>query len=211
MRKTIITVGIILALCVAGLLAATTFRPITFASDEDVDSLSVIADDGTAIREITMNTLEWFTPGEYHLRPNGAKIDQSTITITVERGFGGQTIAVEPGYSQSYLASLEPGVTSIISTELFSRYSDVMQSYDITGGTLHGEGEWYTALLYNKETTDNSSYDVYRVVAKKGDGDAWEIIHRPVLIATKSNFPDVPKDILNAVNTAVVNPSVYED
>lgn len=69
-------------------------------------------------------------------------------------------------------------------------------SYTLQSGQLYGSGEWYGALIVPK-----TGGDTLRIVLKK-TGQSWSVATDPPnIIVSSVVFPDIPIEILRAVNS----------
>lgn len=97
-----------------------------------------------------------------------------------------------------------------IKTVITTAYPLVATDYIINKGALFDEGQWYgTTLSYHGKDTLNR--DTLRVLLQKKDG-VWILRTKPpVPLLSTEAFPDVPKDILKAINQPISLPSTDEN
>ena len=134
--------------------------------------------------------------GDYVVIPTGTIITNNPINITVSKD---EQILIDPNYSLSYLSSIASKEKNNIYKLLLEKYPSLINDYDIKLENTYQKGEWFGGLLVNKNSTPNNKKDIYRFIAYKNN-DTWEIINYPDLILSKSEYQNVPIEILNSIN-----------
>jgi len=98
-----------------------------------------------------------------------------------------------------------PTITAVIT----AAYPLISTDYTINNGKLYGDGQWFgTTLTY--KGTDTANRDTLRLLLQKKDG-SWVLRTTPPQpILSAKAFPDVPKDILQAINQPISLPAGSE-
>lgn len=104
-----------------------------------------------------------------------------------------------PSLSKSELNTQLTTELPTITQALLTAYPAISSLYTINRGALYDQGQWYgTTLIYQGADTDNR--DTLRLLMQK-KGGTWHLRSLPPrLILSASDFPDVPKTILQSVN-----------
>jgi hypothetical protein len=112
-----------------------------------------------------------------------------------------KTIAIDPYYSDSSLNQLLEQQYPVLQSILRAKYPNI-SLYTIQKGKLYHWGDWYgTTLTY--VGSDYLNRDTLRVILKKENGQ-WVIkTDPPSIVFSKFNYPDIPVDILSAVNNTL--------
>ena len=134
--------------------------------------------------------------GDYYYIINSVNFDNTEHIFSIDNS--NIIITVDPNYSATYLAKLlsieQDNILSVIKTA----YPTIISSYTITNTTLFKKGEWCGAII-EKVINSRDIADPYRVILKK-ENNKWIMVHYPEIVVTKTNFPDVPVEVLTAVN-----------
>lgn len=182
-----------------------SFKDISFVINSDVSEISIYKkeniDNKKDPKKISSSQTIKLQTGDYVIVPSGFKISTDQISVSITKN---TQININPKYSNSYLKTLIPGVENIISSILLEKYPGIMTTYKITSSSLFNKGEWFGALLENKESNFNRKKDLFGFVAYK-DNNVWKIINYPELILSKSVYKTVPIDILNGINSLISN------
>lgn len=108
--------------------------------------------------------------------------------------------------SEKQLRDRLTGEIQTITAVLLTAYPKINIDYTIGDSKLYGEGQWFgTTLTHTGADKDNR--DTLRVLMQKKDG-IWIIRSTPPepLLSVKK-YPDVPRDILIAINKPVSLPA----
>lgn len=198
-KKIIISILILIALICGGLLLKyfLSFKNVTINLSDDTSSLTIFNSNNIEIHNIKDSQTIKIQTGNYIFIPEGEKISSDAITVVITKH---ETINIDPDYSNIYLESiLETEKTKI--QKLFNdKYPNIITNYTIKNYQLFKKGEWFGGILVKNNSSFNNKKDTFRFVAKKTDG-VWEIINYPDLILTAKDYPDVPLDILNEINS----------
>lgn len=135
--------------------------------------------------------------GDYFFRITTSKFNDEQQDFSIEKS--DQTISIDADYSKEHLDKELEGQLELIHKTIKSRHPDAIGQYDIKRGELLLKGEWYGTVLLPKDLDSRDIADPYRVLLRKTD-DEWSVVRYPEYILTKSNYPDIPLDILNKVN-----------
>ncbi len=135
--------------------------------------------------------------GDYFITPRGTGIASTTIPFTVTES--GQTVVVDPGFSQDRLRTLLSQEQEAVDSLLTSTYAGVISNFTVDQGSLYGYGDWYATTLVEKSPGPGANGDIYRTVLHK-ENDSWKIVAAPAIVLSAKENPSVPKHILNAAN-----------
>lgn len=116
------------------------------------------------------------------------------------------TPSASPKPSADQLVKMRDTELPTIKSVLAAAYPLIATDYTINKGALFDDGQWYgTTLSYHGKDTMNR--DTLRVLMRKKEG-SWVVLTKPPLpILSAETFPDVPKDILKAINQPISLPA----
>lgn len=135
--------------------------------------------------------------GTYYYVAVGDNLDLKREQFTVAED--AITVQVNPEYTEAYLSQMLQNETAAISSAIIKKYAFAATEYEVVSGRLFQKGEWFGAII-KKRVDPRDITDLYRIILKKSDGE-WTVVNRPEIIATTKLFPDVPIDILRAINS----------
>ncbi|MBI5357952.1 hypothetical protein HZB74_03860 [Candidatus Saccharibacteria bacterium] len=133
------------------------------------------------------------------------------ITYSGAEGFAGGEMVFGPVHEKTYSVEIDPyfsdqKLSSLLEGKELGIHEAVKKNfqhinlYEIQPGKLYRWGEWYgTTLKYVGNDTFNG--DVLRVVLKH-EQEGWQVkTEIPDITLSKQIFPDIPVDVLRAVNS----------
>jgi len=197
----IIIISVITLLIISGafiLSCLASLHSVSFIVKQPNLTVSVYTKSNKAkINSFTSDRFSLSLPkGDYHYVIDGKNIDGNAINFNVDKS--DITINIDPDYSSAYLSSLLATEKDSILSVIKNTYPAIISNYTISGAKLFKKGEWYGAVI--RQIVDpRSTADQYRVILKKENGK-WVMIHYPEIVVTKINFPNVPIEVLTAVN-----------
>lgn len=200
MKKKIIILLIILALLVGAsffLRYILSFKNIDFTLSSNTSSLAIFNSKNVEVENINSNQSIKLQTGNYVLIPEGNKISSDAINLLITKD---EIINIDPDYSNSYLDSILESEKAEVQTILNSKYPNIINSYSIKNYQLFKKGDWCGGLLVNNNSSFNNKKDIFRFVAKKTNG-VWDIINYPDLILTSENYPNIPRSVINTINS----------
>lgn len=112
-----------------------------------------------------------------------------------------EAIKVPATFSDQKLESLLHQEKASVVQTIVSSYPQA-NSYDISDGKLYKQGDWYGTTLTTKDLGDTQfvNPDVFRAILHK-ETSGWVLITKPPqLILSKLAYPNIPVDVLRAVN-----------
>lgn len=136
---------------------------------------------------------------------------QATLTVTVSKPtIPSASPTASPKPTADQLEKMRDTELPTIKTVITTAYPLVATDYIINKGALFDRGQWYgTTLSYHGK--DMMNRDTLRVLLQKKDG-VWTLRTKPpVPLLSVEAFPDVPKDILKAINQPISLPSTDEN
>ena len=111
------------------------------------------------------------------------------------------SLKIQQPYSSTELTSLLKTEQANIDQAFNTKYSTYSlsygYSYKVQQGQLLDRGEWFGALL----VPDNNQYDTLRFVMQKKDGRWLLTTDPPNIVLSSIIYPEVPKDVLDTVNS----------
>ena len=126
---------------------------------------------------------------------NEASADFSKQSIFFEVKDNTQVI-IKVSYSPDKLASLLMKEQININEAFAKKYPELPGGYQLGQGKLFEKGNWYGALV----VPNNAELDTLRFVMQK-KSDKWELVTDPPdIILSSIIYPDIPKEVLQAVN-----------
>ena len=179
-----------------------SFCDVSFELSSEVSSIVIhkIEDDYTESSEevarISENKTLRIKAGSYEIIPDGNNIDTSPIMFTADKTVG--VIKIDPFYSGDYLGELLNKEQQFIHQVLLD-YSKLISEYEISSETLYAHGEWYGAILSLRDYDPREGVDFYRVIMHK-EGGTWKVAAEPSIVFSYSEYPDIPKHVINDVN-----------
>lgn len=116
-----------------------------------------------------------------------------------------EVLDINPGWSEKKLNDLVDAQLIDINSAINARFPDTISLYIINKGTMYRNGEWYaTTLQYNGP--DRYSADTLKVILKNDNG-TWKVITNvPDLAFNKSDYGQIPSDVLDDVNQYLYAP-----
>lgn len=201
-KRMYISIGAIIAVLAAVLGASylLSFHKVSLTLQKEVNGVTIYRSDKQKVKHLTADGNILLQAGKYHLVPEGNDISQDAIDFTVNNS--DMIISVDPSYTKKHLSDLLEQEKSAIGAAIALRYPSIITGYSLKQETLYKKGEWFGALLAPIVSDPRDQKDPYRIVLHKKDG-TWEVIRRPEYILTSSKYPDVPSDILRAINKLI--------
>lgn len=133
---------------------------------------------------------------DYTLTLHGGT-DYQPKTIPVSLDAMPVNLKVSLDYSTAKLAQLLSSELPAISQALDQKYPTTSTKYSISQGHLFKRGDWFGALMVPL----GNSQDTLRVILNK-NGGKWTVATKPPdIILNIFTYPDIPKEILQAVNS----------
>jgi hypothetical protein len=204
MKKNILLSSIVIVLILIGFVTYqyfNSFKEVSFLvkqTDLTIDIFKVNKDNSQKINSFSGDTKLSLQNGNYYYVANGKKVDSSHHTFSLTSTV--KTITIDPDYSSAYLAGVLAAENTTIQTVISAAYPTVIKQYDIFSSQLFQKGEWYGGVLKYRTSDPNEMRDPYRIIMHF-ENNKWVIVHYPEIVVTKTNYPTVPVEILNAVNT----------
>lgn len=169
---------------------------------DSAEELHDVTDDKTIGKEVNSSVTGdkdiFLQRGAYVISVSGNNIQKKQYPLEVT---GTVRKEITINYSRKYLDSLVKEAEPIITTSLKKALPTLETSYFIRPGKLYQRGDWYTARL-RYIGTDSSSRDTLRVVMKKNDTGAWELVTKtPEIIVTYPKYPSIPAEVVEDVNS----------
>lgn len=197
--KKIIPVVILLIVAIIGTCIGVWFmsnKPVQFTLNGNDYTVGIYDTKDTSIRTLKTSETIRLPEGSYTYKVEGTNYDTSATQFTVT---GNETVvSITPKRSVSYLAELLNKERSAIETILKNTYPAV--AYTVTSLTLHGQGEWAAGQL-QLSGNPRQLRDTYRFILKK-EGESWKVIVSPRITIEATEFPSVPKELINDLYSA---------
>ena len=174
----------------------------TVAFDLKNGSYTVEIDDmnGKKITSITTNNASaWLWNGNYSYKITGDKYDNSKQGFTIKNA--DKEIAIDPNYSDSYLASLltDSEYSAIVAALQPAISSVSAQDYSIQSLNLYNRGQWAAGTIsYQQHPQDIPT--IYRFVLEKTN--ARKVIVKPTIAIYGGDYPQIPVEILDSLYQA---------
>lgn len=200
MKKKLSLIIIFLLLLVGGVsiyIYINTFHAANFLFEQTDISIDIYQTDGDKIKTLSNNGMIKLQNGEYYYLVDNDKYDTDIKQMFTIKDKD-ETVTVNPNYSNKYLVSLLNKEKSKIEEIINSKYGTLMNDYTLSNSQLFKHGEWCGVILI-KNVSPRYIDDNYRLILHKIENE-WLIINKPEIILTKYNQPDVPIEILRAVN-----------
>lgn len=201
--------GALLILGVMAIKNQLSSKDVTFTFSANTRSIKIYGSDYPAKQQkanelASLNktgTLR-LTPGTYYVVPNGSNISSASIKVDVAANKDSQTVEINPFYSEKHLQQSLVSELPDIKEVINDRYPTVMSHFVMKDGALRHFGEWYTAILYEDNSSSRSAVDIYGIIMHKSDG-VWKIAATPSVVFSYSDHEDIPRDIIASINQAV--------
>lgn len=164
-----------------------------------IDKEDEITKNGEKLQTITSNTTLKLKKGIYVLVPKGDNLDTKWINFTLANT--PKTITLDIPYSEDYLIKQVTSELAELNNVITSANPFISILYDIQRGQLYGKAEWYgTTLTPKNDFSENRNGDVLRVLLHR-ENNKWVLLSDPPkIILSAPNFPNVPLDVLEAIN-----------
>lgn len=202
-RKALIITLIALILLLVGIgtyFYWQSFKTVTYNFLRDDVSVTVYKlddDERLSIDSLKETTERRLQRGKYLIIPNEDTFSQMGILFEVRDK--DMTVDINPEYSESYRRTLRDLALPEIQAALQAKYPEIIANYTMNKGEIFKEGQWYGTLLIEKALGSDEG-DIYRTVLKK-EGDDWIVKATPALLLAAKDYPDIPKEILSAINS----------
>lgn len=200
-RKNLILLGLLAIVVLIGIgliFYFQSFKAVKFDIKQDGLTVKVRSAGGTTeYGTFTATTELHLQAGNYIAALQSEKYDNSDIAFEVKNE--NLTVTVDPPLSESYLSQLLTPELPTINKVITDTYPQQMKNFTLKTGRLYKEGEWYGTVLVQKTQSRADDPDIYRIVLKKEDGK-WIIKAKPALVLSTKEYPEIPFDILSAVN-----------
>lgn len=207
MKRRLIILGVVLA-TIIGLSVwwsyEHSFQKLSVILDSQVKSADIFPNEGEGhvpksndpIKALSSSQEFKLKKGSYVLvtKTSGSLASQ---TVYFELQDTKVNLTVSPGYTEQELKSMLVSEQALINQTFNSKYSNAAAGYTVQNGQLFRRGEWFGAVLVPAGATQ----DTLRFVMQKRDGK-WAIAtDPPEIILSSPVYPDIPKEILQAVNS----------
>ncbi len=161
-----------------------------------------IINDSNLVQEVSSPQTIKLTKGDYVWQATaGDQYTKKDRKIVVDSK--PVTVDITLALTDTALGSLLSTESSQIRATLNSALPLLASQYEINTEKMYGDGTWYGALIVPRLTAEQrrtSYFDIFRVVVHKEDG-RWKLVSNPPeLILTTAKFPQVPKEVLSAIN-----------
>jgi hypothetical protein len=150
-----------------------------------------------AISTVSSSSAIQLQNGDFCAVPASTRYDNTPVCFTVSNK--NIAITVQPSYSTNYLTQLLPSQLSAINIVINNKYSAVINGFTLQTGQLFNHGEWYGTTLTQKVENQGDQGDVYRVLLKNIN-NTWTTVAYPQIVLSKYSYPNVPYEILDAIN-----------
>lgn len=158
--------------------------------------------DQKAYRTVDYSGQELKIPkGDYTVHYDGDKGYESKFQdFKVEED---RTLSIKPSYSEEKMAEILKAELPALKSAISQKYQSGIDQYNIDGGKLYANGEWYgTTLDYKaKEDYFHQNADTLRIILRKTGGGWIVATDPPNIYLSKFAFPTIPEYILKDVNT----------
>jgi hypothetical protein len=199
MKRNIILAIVIILVGLAGIAAYAyfaSFHKVSVVFSPDVSSATIYTEKGTEAKKLTARGKVSLQNGNYYATPDGQKVSKDPIRFDIkDRDL---TLTLDPDYSSDFLKTTLNTEQTAITAAAESAFPLIAQNYTIGSNTLYRHGEWFGALLTQKNDTRNE-LDYYRIILHKESG-TWKVVGKPELVMSKAEFKDVPDSVLKSVN-----------
>lgn len=205
MKKNIIISSIAIIVVIVAVAATTyilSFHHVTISLQSPDITGNIVQVDTAGRTTRTIGAVSTTKPvslqdGRYAVIASGNVYDASPVFFQVT---GHDTsVTVNPSYSTSHLQALLQNELATVSALIQSTYGARLESYKVTTGALYQKGEWYGTTIVGNPTPDGAFGDTYHVVLHKVN-NTWQIATTPEIVLTTHSYPNIPKNILTAVN-----------
>ena len=82
---------------------------------------------------------------------------------------------------------------------LYKRFSFVKDNFALFSVQEYIDGEYYAVVLSYKDSTDQVTPDLYRLVLLKTI-EGWEIVAFPALVLSYEDYPLIPHELIYVIN-----------
>ncbi len=204
-KKVIILVSIFVALIIGGVWGTLFYlsqHVVSIRLTDQNTPVELIQDPNTSknklVTKFSKNENIRLSGGNYCIYPtDSSNYDTSNGTCFTVKDKD-ISVTVTPDYSASKLQAMLTNDLSAVQSVIKTKYAPIINNYRLANGTLYMRGQWYGTTL-TEVTAPNERGDVYRVILEQVNGQ-WQIAARPALALNKYDYPNIPHQVLDAVN-----------
>lgn len=173
----------------------TSFQEVTFTFNDQDGYVQIQREGDQKLYPVDGQPVK-LKKGDYTIKNQGRRVAQDTRFVTIDDSTA--TIKTTFSYTESYLAEQYVEQKPAIESALYAAYPQLRTDYIVSNGALYSKGEIYGATLTARnQSSDNS--DTLHVLLQRNN-DVWSVPHTPQPILTVTDYPDVPRDALSAIN-----------
>ena len=210
--RSVIVLAVYIIAILIGIFTANYFltrHTVTFESPKEVESIAIYNDNGSDDANASNKAIQNIKPvsssqnitlkdGNYYVSAGGEKLADNKQKFTVDGN--DIDIPLTPSYTETHLEELYVSQKSEIEAVMQKQYPTIGTTYVLQKPGLYGRGDWFgTIVAQNVDPTlDRPEY--YRLLAHK-ENDTWVLQGYPRLVYLQSDFPKIPKNILDMINT----------
>lgn len=172
-----------------------SFATVTFTFDTPQGSARLIHPQGNT-QHITPNTPTKLKKGTYTLATGGDGFAATAQELTIDTS---RTIPVHFSLTTTRLQALLAEEKDAIDRTITNTYPTLPTLYTIHHEALYGKGDIYGATLRFIDTTSDQRDTLHILLQKQGN--TWQVRSTPpVPVLSAPHYPDIPIDILRAIN-----------
>jgi hypothetical protein len=211
-KRLVIICSILVAIALTAIGLKTLFwhlslRDVSFKLSSKVESVVLYKDynshssSPTEVASFGGDTTIKIEDGLYAAVPAGKNIDTSAISISVNKD--STEFKINPHYNEDHLSNQLQKELSQIHQVISNEYNSIIGQYSISAGRLLVDGTWYVTNITPKEAIIveriGSSTVYYKIILQK-QGGIWKIVASPDLVFKYTDYPKIPKTVVNAAN-----------
>lgn len=190
-------ISIIIICLLIGNIGANYIHEVTFKTSKSGLAVEIYGSDKNKIG--SFNSAEYkmsLKDGDYYyaIKTIGYIDTKTNFKMAGEA----KVVNIKAIHTPNYLSEQYEDQKDEILAVINSTYKSTIKNYDILSGQLFGEGDWFGAIIKRKIDSRDAT-DLYRIIMHKED-NKWVMVHYPEIVITKTSFPSVPSDVVEAVN-----------
>lgn len=195
MIKKVVLLLIGFVIVVTGVVIAIDYftkKPIHFTLTDSGYTVEILKDDKN-ITSINSSSFVRLSEGSYQYVVKGDNYLDLATDFEVTKST--DEITIIPEYSDDYKQELLNKEEPMIRAALIEKYPTIFSQFHIYEISLYSKDKWAAGIL--AQTVDRrSSPDYYRFVLEKKDSK-WNVVVEPQIAIKASNYPSVPKEVMN--------------
>lgn len=183
---------------ISSLIQSASQKDVTFTLTEGNYSVDIfLQGEENRINVVSESRTIGLEDGVYEYSVSGEEYNPERVAFTV--GEDGADVTVDPNFSEARLNEVYSDEQASITSALEPYIRDQTR---VSFANVYKKGDWAAAII-EYQIDPRELPDSYRVVLKK-DGGTWSVVIPPTIAIQKSEYPEVPENIIYSLYDATV-------